>query len=228
MVDRVRDTSVLSDRLVCEVDLTLLVYSNVLEECITTDGAIDGRLTLHAQVDHLSVAATLVIEDTIVIPSVLIVTDQETLGVSGEGGLTGTGETKEDGGMLAIHIRIGRGVHRGHATTGVEVIHVAEHPLLHLTTIPGVEDHLLAAGEVEDNSSLRVETELLPVVHLCLGCIVDYEVRLTKVLKLLLGGTDEHIGDKVCLPSHLDDEADLDAGVLIGTAEGVHDVELLV
>ena len=72
-----------------------------------------------------------------------------------------------------------------------------------------------------------MEAQLFPVLHLCLGGIVDDEVRLLLEVGLCLGA-DEHVGHEVCLPCHLHDEAHLHAGVAVCAAETVHDIQLLV
>ncbi len=105
------------------------------------------------------------------------------------------------------------------------VVHHAEHALLHLAAVPGVYDDLLAACDVEDDSRLGVETQLLIVFNLGLGGVVDNEVGL-EVLELLFGRTDEHVRYEVRLPCDLHDEADGHARVLIRAAESVDDVQL--
>ena len=86
--------------------------------------------------------------------------------------------------------------------------------------------NLLAAGNVEENGCLGVQTELLVVLDLSLGSVVNNEVRL-KALELLSGGLDEHVLNEVSLPSDLHDEAYSHAGVLVRAAESVYDIELL-
>ena len=80
---------------------------------------------------------------------------------------------------------------------------------------------------LKTTAGLGVQAQLLVVLNLGLGGVVDNEVGL-KVLQLLSGGLDEHVGDKVCLPGHFHDEADGHAGVLVGAAEGIHDEQALV
>ena len=82
MVDRVRYASVLSYGLVSEVDLALSIYSYVLEESVAADSLVDIWLRNWVEVDNLCVAATLVVEYALVVPTVLVVTDEETLRVS--------------------------------------------------------------------------------------------------------------------------------------------------
>ena len=118
-------------------------------------------------------------------------------------------------------------MHGGHALQRQEVVHHGEHTLLHLAAVPGVDDDLLLAGDVESNAGLAVQAQLLVVLDLSLGSVVDNEVRL-EVLQFLSGGLDKHVGDKVCLPGHLHDEADSHAGVLVGAAESIDNEQALV
>ena len=88
MIDRVRNTSILGYALICEVDLTVLVYRYVLEERVSADGVIDVRFRLLVEVDDLSVATAFEVEYTVIVPAVLVVTDEETLRVCRKGSLT--------------------------------------------------------------------------------------------------------------------------------------------
>ena len=227
VVDGVGHTGVFGDRLVSEVDVTLGIQSDVLQQSVALDGVVDIGLGVLIQVDDLCVAAALEVEHAVVVPAVLVIADQQTLGIGGQGGLAGAGQTEEDGGVLAVLVGVGRAVHGSHALQRQEVVHHGEHALLHLAAVPGVHDDLLLAGDVEHNSSLRVQAQLLVVLNLGLGCVVDNEIGL-KVLQLLSGGLDEHVGDKVCLPCNFHDKADGHAGILVGTAECIHHVQALV
>ena len=51
------------------------------------DGAVNIRLSLFGEIDGLRVAAALEVEDTILVPTMLVVTDEGSLGIGGEGGL---------------------------------------------------------------------------------------------------------------------------------------------
>jgi hypothetical protein len=72
-------------------------------------------------------------------------------------------------------------VHGSHAVQGQVVVHHGEHALLHLAAVPGVQDDLLLGGEVEDNSGLGVQAQLLVVLDLGLGGVVNNEVPLSIV-----------------------------------------------
>ena len=54
MVDRIRYTSILGNSLICEVNLTILSYSYVLEESVTCDSTVDIWLRLLVEVDTLA------------------------------------------------------------------------------------------------------------------------------------------------------------------------------
>ena len=80
MVDRIAYASILSNALISEVDLTSTVNSYVLEQSVALDSTIDVRLVLLREVDNLSVATTLEVEYAFVVPSMLVVTNQQTFG----------------------------------------------------------------------------------------------------------------------------------------------------
>ncbi|CUP79381.1 Uncharacterised protein [Segatella copri] len=227
MEDWVRNTSVLCYALISEVNLTISSYSYVLQESVALDSVVDIWLRLLVKVDNLSIATTFEVEYTIVIPSVLIVTDQLTLRVCRQCSLTCTRKTEEDSCILTVHIAVSRAVHRSHTLQWQEVVHHREHTLLHLTTIPCIDDNLLLRCYVESNTSLRVQTELLVVLNLSLRSVVNNEVWL-ECLELLSCRTDEHVCYEVSLPSNLNDETNSHTSILVSTAETIYNIEILV
>ena len=74
-----------------EINFAVLIQSNVLQQSVSLDGVVDIRLGLFVQVDNLGVAAALKVEDSLVVPAVLVIADQQTLGIGGQGGLAGSG-----------------------------------------------------------------------------------------------------------------------------------------
>ena len=82
MFDRIGYTCVFSYALISEIDLTVLVYGDVFQESVSLDGVIDIGFGFLVKVDYLGVAATLEVEDSVVVPAVLVIADEESLGIS--------------------------------------------------------------------------------------------------------------------------------------------------
>ena len=226
VVDGIAYAGVLGHALVGEVDFAFCVDGHVLEEGVAADGVVDVGLTVLVEVDDLGVATAFEVEDAVVVPAVFVVTDEETLGVGREGGLAGAGEAEEDGGVLAVHVGVGRAVHGGDALEGEVVVHHREHTFLHFAAVPGVDDDLFARGDVEYNGGFGVEAEFLVVGEFGLGSVVNDEVR-GEVGEFFSSGADEHVGHEVGLPCYFHDEADSHAGVFVGAAEAVDNEEFL-
>ena len=81
VLDRIRNTSVFCYALVCEVDFAVSVNSNVFKESVTTDCTVDIRFAFFVKVDNFCVATTFEVEDAIIVPTVFVVTDEETFRV---------------------------------------------------------------------------------------------------------------------------------------------------
>lgn len=84
------------------------VEDDVLEDGAELDRVVNIGLLLGGEANALGVATALDVEDTSVTPAVLVVTDQGTLGVGGESGLAGSGETEEDGHVAILALVGGR------------------------------------------------------------------------------------------------------------------------
>ena len=96
--------------LVSEVDLALSIKCYVLKKSVSLDRIVDVRLRLFVKVDNLSVASTLEVEYSVVIPAVLVITDEKTFRVGRKGSLAGSGKSEEDSGVLAVQVGVGRAV----------------------------------------------------------------------------------------------------------------------
>ena len=227
VLNRVRYASVLGSALVSKIDLAILINSYVLQESVSLDSAIDIRLGLRIQVDYLSIAATLEVEYAVVVPTMLVITDELTLWISGQSSLTSTGQTEEDSSVLAFHVTVSGAVHSSNTLQWQEVVHHGEHTLLHLTAIPSVNDNLLLGGGVESYAGLRIEAQFLIVSNLSLGSVVNNEIRL-EVLQLLCSWLNEHIGYEMSLPSNLNDETNCHTSVVVSTAECIYNEQSLV
>ena len=227
VIDRVGNAGVLRNALVVEVDLAVFVERDVFKKRVASDSVVDIGLGVLIEVDDLSIAAALEVEHAVVVPAVLIVADKKTLGIGGKGGLTGTGQTEEYSGVLAVHIRVRGAVHGSDALEGKVIVHHGEHTLLHLAAVPGVEYDLLAARDVEHDSGLGVEAELFVVLHLSLGRVVNDEIGF-EVFEFLGSGADEHVLNEVRLPCNFHYEADSHARIFVCAAERIDDEKTLV
>ena len=156
MVDRIRYTGVFGYALICEIDLSVCVERYVLKKSVTFDRIVDIRFRILVQVDNLCVASTFEVEYTVVIPAVLVITDQKTLRVCGKSSLTGTGKTKEDSGIFAVHISVCGAVHGSDALKRQIVVHHGEHTFFHFSAVPCIDDNLFTACDVEYNSGFRI------------------------------------------------------------------------
>ena len=167
------------------------------------------------------------VENSVVVPAVFVVADEQTLRVCRKGGLACSAKSEEDGGVLALHVGICRAVHSCNTLQWKVVVHHREHTLLHFATVPGVEDNLLTAGDVEYNCGFAVEAEFLVVLNFCLRSGINGEVRFES-LEFFFCRLDEHIAYEVSLPSNFHDEAHVHAGILVGTAESINYEQFLV
>ena len=97
VLKRVASSGILSDINVIIVDSLAgsIAELNVLEDSSELDSIEDFWFLFSGEIDGLSVASTFDVEDTIVGPAVLIITEKFSLGISRKGGLTSSRETEE-------------------------------------------------------------------------------------------------------------------------------------
>ena len=84
MVDRIRYTSILCYALICEINLAFSIKCYVLKKSVTFNRIVDVRLRFFVKVDNFSVASAFEVEYAVVIPAMLVITDQETFRVCGK------------------------------------------------------------------------------------------------------------------------------------------------
>ena len=77
VIDRIRYTSILCYALICEINLAFSIKCYVLKKSVTFDRIVDVRLRFFVKVDNFSVASTFEVEYAVVIPAMLVITDQE-------------------------------------------------------------------------------------------------------------------------------------------------------
>jgi len=88
------------------------VVDNVLKDAAVLDGVENIGFLLSGQVDAFGVASTFDVEDTRVRPDMLIVSDEQTVGVGRKGGLSGTRKTEEESDIALLDADVGGGVQR--------------------------------------------------------------------------------------------------------------------
>ena len=197
VVDRVRHAAVLRLGRVKVVDVAV-VDGIVLEQGVRLDGAVDLGLVLLREVDGLCVAASFKVENAVVVPSVLVVSDQKALWICRQRGLSRAREAKEER-RVAVLADVGRAVH-GHVPLERQpVVHQAKYTLLVLTSVPRAEDHGDLLLNVERDGDLAVQPVLLPVVVHLRARVDDRKVGLEPNELLARLRSNEH-GHKVLLP----------------------------
>ena len=147
----------------------------------------------------------------------LVVADQDAVGIGRERGLAGAGEAEEQR-DVAVLADIGRAVHRHHALRRQVEVERGEHRLLHLAGVGRAADQHDLAGEIDRHHRVGA---LAAAVTLC--------VRLERrqVDDRHLGGegsklgairTDQELADEQRMPGELGEHAHLDAIFRIGAA----------
>ncbi len=154
----------------------------------------------------------------------LVVADEHTVGVSGQGGLAGAAETEEHG-AVAVLADVGGAVHGEHALLGQHIVHDGEDGLLDLTGVLGTaDDHLVGLVVHQDGGLGAGAVDLRDALEAGGG---DDGVILVEVLQLLGGGAAQQLVDKEVLAGQLVDDAER-LGVLgVGAGKAVEDEDLL-
>ncbi|OPZ95303.1 MAG: hypothetical protein BWY72_02178 [Bacteroidetes bacterium ADurb.Bin416] len=70
-----------------------------------------------------------------------------------------------------------------------------------------------------------MQTLFFPVGVDGLRSIKGYEIRFTVIGQFVVRRTNEHIGYEVSLPCHFHDEAHFHAGIFVGAAERIDNVQ---
>src|SRR6478672_5813279 len=111
-LDRVRPTSVFRDARVGIIDIAVFIEDDILEHSTKPQSLENIRLALRRKVNRLCVAAAFDVEDPVIAPNVLVVTNEMTLRISRERGFARAAETEEQGRDTCLFICCGRAMHR--------------------------------------------------------------------------------------------------------------------
>ena len=144
VLDRIGTAGVFGQCRVCVINLTgVRVKYHILEDGAEFDSVEDVWFFLGGEVDAFGVAAAFDVEDAIVGPAVLVITDEFALGVGGEGGLAGAGKTEENC-HVALFTFVGGGMEgQDVVLDGHLVKENCENAFLHFSSVFGTQyDHL--------------------------------------------------------------------------------------
>ena len=199
------------------------VEDNVLQDGTEADGVENIGLLLAGETNALGVAATLDVEDTSVGPAVLVVTDQLTLGVGRQGGLSGTGQTEEDS-DIAVLTLVGRGVQGQDVVLDRHLVEEdSEDTLLHLTGVLSTQDDHLLLGEVDSDGGSGGHT-LSEAVGGERASVVD-DIVGVEVVELLTSRADKHVAHEQSMVGTGTDNTDADAVALVPAGETIDNVD---
>ncbi|MBA7623095.1 hypothetical protein ES703_30488 [subsurface metagenome] len=178
------------------------------------------------EADDLGVAAGFEIEHAGGTPAVLVITDQPSFGIGGQGGLARTAEPEENG-HVPIITHVSRAVHGKHVLKGQEEVQHREDGLLDLAAIEGIGDDSHSLGKIEHDGGRAAGA-----VNLGIGFEArdDDEGKIgDKVLELVLViDGDEHVPGEQAEPCLFRNDPHLQAVFGIGPGIAVLHEELLV
>lgn len=211
MEDRVRNTPVLSNTGI-EIVGHILVASEdyIFQKSVGVDSAVNVWFGRFTQVDRFGVAATFEVVDSILVPSVLIITDKSSMRVGRKSRLSCAAETEEKSNVsLSSDIRRTMHWELRRVCQWQPVVHQGENALLVFSTIPSSEDDSLALFDIENDGRLGIEIVAFPICIDLRAAVDNGEIGLEIFQFLLRVRADEHVRNKMLLPCHFMDETDL-------------------
>ncbi len=178
-------------------------------------GGIDLGLRFLRELDAFGVAAALEIEHPVGSPPVLVVADQDAVGIGRQRRLAGAGEPEEQR-NVAVPADIGRAMHGHDALRRQIEIERGEDRLLDLAGIGGVSDQNDLPAEIDGDHGLAAHPVALGV-GLERGHVDNGEIG-NEVGELGTLGTDQQLADEEGMPGELGENAGLDPVGGIGAA----------
>lgn len=178
-----------------------------------------------AQSDHLSTNTytTLNVEDTIITPAVLVVTNKRTLGVSGKSSLASSGKAEEDRHITLLAL-VGRRMKSQYVVLDWHLVEEhSEDTLLHLTSILGAEDDHLLFSEVDGDGGSRGHTGGVSVGWE--GTSVVNDIVGVEMFEFLDGRTDKHVAHEQSMVSTGTDDSDSNSVAFIPSCKAIDDVD---
>ena len=199
------------------------VEHDIFQNGTITDCIINERFRLERKPDTFCITAALNIENAMIAPAMLIITDKLPVRIRRKRCLAGTRKSKEQR-RTAICADIGRAVHRQDAFLRQNIVHHRENGLLHLTSITAAtnEHHLFI--EIQDDERLGMR-----MIQFRLSQYARHadDGKARQGLRLCLR-FDEKLLDKKMLPGLLIDELHLQPIVRVGTGIDIRNIQLMI
>ena len=230
-VDRIRAAGVLGDLVIRVVHPAAVVQHDVLQNGAESERLKDVRLLLHAQIDRLRVAATFDVEDPVIRPAMLVISDQKALRIGRQRRLARPGEAEQQRRAFGRRIRGGGAMHRQHSQLGHQIVHDREDTLLHLTGVLRSENHHLAVFEAQIHRGLGEAGRLVQRGEL--ARVVDHVVGVPEFGQLPACGPDEHVVHEQRVVRPRADHTDLEpvgripAGETVDAEDRIAQVEVI-
>ena len=222
IVQRVGATHVGGQAVVLEIQFFGLgVEHHVLDDGAEfLRGGIDFGLSLGGQVDGFGIAATFEIEGATIRPTVLVITDQNALGIGGQGGFTGARQAKEHGGIDGVADSVvGRTVHRHHAFARQDVVQQGKDRFLVFTCVFSAADQDDLLVKVQRDHRTRATAVFLRV-GLEAGAVDDGELGRKRV-QFFARGAAQQVADEQAMPCEFGHHTHVQTVFGVGAAKQV-------
>lgn len=199
MFQRIANSCVFSNRYIIKINSSWLVrvIFDILNNSTKLDSIPNFGFFLSAEIDGFSIASSFNVEDTLVSPDVLIITNQSSLRISTESSLTSTRQAEQESGVSTLAF-IGTSMHAECAFLRHVVVHNTEKTFLHLSSVLGSKNTEFFFFEID---SYRCLGSNLLSGGVCIelssiqNCEVD--VRGGKIfLELIKWSSDHHLFHK--------------------------------
>src|SRR5690348_13745556 len=131
---------VLSDACVGVIDVMILMEDDVLQDSAETQCLKNVRLAFRCKIDRLSVTASFDVENPVVAPDMLVVTDEVTFRIGRERCFACAAKTEKQRGGAGLFVSRSRAMHREQSALRREIIDHCKNTFLHLTCVFGAKN----------------------------------------------------------------------------------------
>ena len=192
---------------------------DILHQGAGTNGMVDLRFLVFAEVDTFGIAAPFEIEDIVFGPSVFVVADEPAAGVGAECRFAGAAEAEEDGGV-AFGTFVGGAMHAQYIpVAGEEEVQDREDRFLDLAGVGGAGHYDQAVAEGDDYGGGATGPAFGGIEGES-GSGQDLPVRM-EIFQLFFARPEEHVVGKEVSAGGLVDDPDVEAVARVGADAAV-------